>query len=76
LYVLQGGELGEYINTYIKEGKIIPVAVTIGLIKGAIDSNMAGRVCSLLSALCSLFTALCSLLSALCSLISAVAAAN
>jgi UMP-CMP kinase len=32
-----GGEKGELINNYIKEGKIIPVAITIGLIKAAME---------------------------------------
>jgi len=32
-----GGQQGELINDYIKEGKIIPVAITIGLIKTAME---------------------------------------
>lgn len=32
-----GGEQGELIDSYIKEGKIIPVAITIGLIKTAME---------------------------------------
>lgn len=37
-----GGEKGELINNYIKEGKIIPVAITIGLLDVAMKKAGAG----------------------------------
>lgn len=37
----KGGALGNMISDYIKEGKIIPVEITIRLIKQAMDENVA-----------------------------------
>ena len=34
-----GSEVAELINTIIKEGKIVPVAITCGLIKKAMENN-------------------------------------
>merc|ERR1712223_1946660 len=35
-----GSDDAELINNYIKEGKIVPVAITVGLIKKAMEKNM------------------------------------
>src|SRR5690348_4215511 len=34
-----GGELGQMIETYIKEGKIVPAAVTVGLLRRAMEES-------------------------------------
>lgn len=34
-----GSELADMINTYIKEGKIVPAEVTVGLLKGAMEKS-------------------------------------
>lgn len=34
-----GSELADMINTYIKEGKIVPAEVTVGLLRKAMDSS-------------------------------------
>lgn len=40
-----GSKDAELINNYIKDGQIVPVAITVGLLKKAIEANMAeGRV--------------------------------
>lgn len=38
-----GSECGELINEYIREGKIVPMHITIGLLKAAMERNGRGR---------------------------------
>lgn len=38
-----GSELADMINTYIKEGKIVPAEVTVGLLRKAMDSSATDK---------------------------------
>lgn len=38
-----GSELADMINTYIKEGKIVPAEVTVGLLRKAMDSSSTDK---------------------------------